>query len=114
MKFGVQLPTRNELDIEKKTLYPAIITNEIKCSVDCPELMKDIALSFVEAEQYVDQVPQGSTLILNAKTGIDRSGGHRSCNQVVHTELPVEEIPISTPPRSSTTFFAALRLCRLI
>ena len=44
--------------------------NEIKCSVDYPELMQDTVLNLIEAEKCLHRIPQSSTLVLSAKTGI--------------------------------------------
>ena len=41
IKFGVEIPPRNKIDIEKKTLSPQIITQEIKSCVTYPDLIHD-------------------------------------------------------------------------
>ena len=97
LKFGVELPTRNEIDIEKKALHPTIISQEIKCSVEYADLMKDTVVSLAESEKCIGQISSGSTLVLNAKTGIDGSGSHCNRNQLVNYDLSMEENPHLDP-----------------
>ena len=40
-EFNVQLPTRNNLDVEKSKLHPTITVEQIKSSVNYQELVED-------------------------------------------------------------------------
>ena len=41
LKYNVNIPTRNEIDAEKKTIHPDITYHEIKSFVDYHELIED-------------------------------------------------------------------------
>ena len=60
-----------------------------------------LLLNLIEAEKCTHQIPQSSTLVLNAKTGSDGSGDHRSQNQLASCELSKEENPHLDPTSTS-------------
>ena len=98
LKFDIELPTRNDIDTHKVRYQPQIVSQEIKCSVDYPSLVKDTTcglLDVVGAANFGDL--DHATLELVAKTGIDGSGCHKVRHQIVNTELSLDENPHLDP-----------------
>ena len=100
--FNVELPTRNEIDKLKGTYHPPVMSQEIKCSVDYIDLVKDTVKGLFVAENiamansnFTSDEPV--VIELTAKTGLDGSGCHRARHQRVNYELSMDENPHIDP-----------------
>ena len=96
LRFDVELPTRNEIDIHKVSYQPPILSQEIKCSVDYPSLVKDTTCGLLDVVGAAN-IGDNTTLELVAKTGIDGSGSHKVRHQIVNTDLSLDENPHLDP-----------------
>ena len=97
VKFNVDLPTRNVIDLEKKSLLPKIISQEIKSSVTYPDLIHDTVSSLVKIADAISIIEPNDSLYLEAKTGIDGSGCHRARHQLVDLDKSADENPHLNP-----------------
>ena len=93
IKFGVEIPPRNKIDIEKKTLSPQIITQEIKSCVTYPDLIHDTVSGLIKISKALSNIEISDSLYLEAKTGIDGSGCHRARHQLVDLDKSADENP---------------------
>ena len=96
LKFDIELPTRNDIDTHKVRYQPPILSQEIKCSVDYPSLVKDTTCGLLDVVGAAN-VGDNATLELVAKTGIDGSGCHKVRHQIVNIELSLDENPHLDP-----------------
>ncbi|CAL4216742.1 unnamed protein product, partial [Meganyctiphanes norvegica] len=94
-QFGVELPTRNTIDEEKKKLHPNIAVQEIKSCVQYKDLVEDTLKGLLKISNYV--VNPGECLTLTGKTGLDGSGNHRIRHNLINYTKSLEENPHLDP-----------------
>lgn len=97
MKYNLELPTRNDIDQEKISLCPKVISQEIKSFVTYPDLIQDTVSGIFECTDSIVELDSNTILHLEAKTGIDGSGSHRARHQLVNIEKSLDENPHLDP-----------------
>ena len=71
-RFGVSLPTRNQIDVEKQKFHPDIQSHENKCSSEYTDTVSPTVEELLESIYYTPG--EGEQLHLEAESGLDATG----------------------------------------
>ena len=100
LPHGINLPTRNAVDLFKHTLHPPIFSQELKSSVDFLALLKETAEALIELS-HVSSLDYSQQFELIGKFGVDGSGSHKIRHQMIDLDRATEETPHLDPNHSS-------------
>lgn len=92
LKFGVKLPTRNDVDSYKKALLPHHETEEAKVTSTLTNVVEQTISSLLELHSSdCDSIEEGAVISINSKIGLDGSGGHQIRHQTAKVEGTEDE-----------------------